>query len=82
MFIQYLGGGIGHSANTADIETPAALDDEPDGNPDDRPERGPDNQGEGGDKVASENEDSEHTGYSEENIEDGGSDEEELDNEL
>jgi hypothetical protein len=37
MFARYLGGGIGHSENTVDIETPAPPDEEPEYDSDDQP---------------------------------------------
>ena len=93
MFVRYLGGGIGHGGNTVDIETPTVPSDEPDDSSNSRPEEIPDNQynegyrKEGDVDATSESEgegtpDDERTEYSEEDIEDQYSDDEEPSVEL
>ena len=44
MFVQYLGGGIGHGGNTVDIETPTVPSDEPNDSSNSWPEEILDNQ--------------------------------------
>ena len=73
MFVRYLGGGIGHGGNTADIEPPAVPDDEPEDNSNSQPDR--DHVKDSDDEVASEDEDPLGS-YGKEDIENRYSDEE------
>lgn len=89
MFVQYLGGGIGHGGNTTEIETPTVPDEETDISTN-QSEEGLNKQFDNGhgkednDEVTSKNEDEDtldgkHMEYGEEDIENEYSDDEELD---
>jgi len=81
MFVRFLGGGIGHGGNAADIETPTVPEDEPDDGSGNQPVEG-DEEGDDGAESEDEDGDGEHMEYGKGDIENEESDDEELDVEL